>query len=247
MARVDNSPIYAAFSNPSGKACALGTGALYATTGDLYTCQSNVFVKLSSGSTGTVTHTLGALTAGYIVLGNNSADIKVSGVSIDSSNNVGNAGSYSTIGSPAVTPGTGQGTFQTEGTAPSAGFPAAGVDGCYADSTAHKMLCSFNNDTAIPLTRTVAAATTALSTGAVAGNTRAATTNVTATGVPTGLTLSSGGLLSGTLTTAAASALNVTATNAAGTQSGAPTAFSLTINPVGVVGSRTGLFTGLIF
>lgn len=52
----------------------------------------------------------------------------------------------------------------------------------------------------------------------------------TATGIPAGLSLSSGGLLSGTPTTAATSTIQVTATNAAGTQSGAPTGFSITVS-----------------
>ena len=42
-AQTDNSPVSTRFTNPAGKACAAGTGALYATTGALYTCQSGVF------------------------------------------------------------------------------------------------------------------------------------------------------------------------------------------------------------
>jgi hypothetical protein len=52
----------------------------------------------------------------------------------------------------------------------------------------------------------------------------------TATGVPGGLSLSSGGVLSGTPTTAATSTISATATNATGAQAGAPTGFSITIN-----------------
>src|ERR1019366_5070409 len=59
-----------------------------------------------------------------------------------------------------------------------------------------------------------------------------------ATGVPGGLTLSSGGLLSGTPTTAATSTINVTATNAAG--SSGPTGFSLAIGGAGVHSQATG-------
>jgi hypothetical protein len=65
----------------------------------------------------------------------------------------------------------------------------------------------------------------------------------TATGVPDGLTLTTGGLLSGTPTTAAVSTIQVTATNATGTQSGAPTAFSLTVGS-GVDQSTQGTFRG---
>ena len=50
-----------------------------------------------------------------------------------------------------------------------------------------------------------------------------------ATGVPTGMTLSSTGGLSGTPTGSGTATLQVTATNSCGTQTGAPTAFSLTI------------------
>ena len=67
----------------------------------------------------------------------------------------------------------------------------------------------------------------------------------TATGVPAGLTLSSAGLLSGTPTTAAVNTINVTATNAAGPQSGAPTAFSLTITAAVPSGNFTGIYSGI--
>jgi hypothetical protein len=54
----------------------------------------------------------------------------------------------------------------------------------------------------------------------------------TATGVPSGLALSSGGLLSGTpLGPAGIANISVTATNAGGTQAGAPTIFLLTVDP----------------
>lgn len=54
-------------------------------------------------------------------------------------------------------------------------------------------------------------------------------TSWSATGVPTGMSLSSGGILSGTPTGSGTSTLQVTATN--GCSSAGPTAFSLTINP----------------
>ena len=59
---------------------------------------------------------------------------------------------------PAVTWGTGGGSALAEGTAPGAG-PAAGVDLCYSDATAHGLLCSFNNDTASMMARIGAANT----------------------------------------------------------------------------------------
>jgi hypothetical protein len=56
------------------------------------------------------------------------------------------ASSISTgVSPPTITPGTGGIWAAGEGTAPSVGFPAASVDGCYADSTAHAFKCSFNN------------------------------------------------------------------------------------------------------
>ena len=54
---------------------------------------------------------------------------------------------------PSVTAGTGGVWAAEEGTAPSAGFPSTSVDGIYADSTAHGLKASFNNDTARVLAR----------------------------------------------------------------------------------------------
>ncbi len=68
---------------------------------------------------------------------------------------------------PAITVGTGTIVAGNEGTAPTVGFPAAGVDGCYNDSTAHAELCSFNNDTALKMARIVWQGTVALNTAAI--------------------------------------------------------------------------------
>lgn len=54
---------------------------------------------------------------------------------------------------PSVTAGTGGLEAMGEGTAPSAGCPAAGVDCFYADATAHAFLASYNNDTASRIAR----------------------------------------------------------------------------------------------
>lgn len=54
---------------------------------------------------------------------------------------------------PTITFGTGGAWAPAEGTAISAGCPAVGVDCLYADSTAHAVLASFNNDTASRLAR----------------------------------------------------------------------------------------------
>lgn len=60
---------------------------------------------------------------------------------------------------PSLTAGTGGAQAWAEGTAPSVGI-AAGVDVCYADSTAHALKCSFNNDTAQALARNSSTSTT---------------------------------------------------------------------------------------
>jgi hypothetical protein len=39
------------FSNPAGVSCQSGSGAIYATTGALFTCQSGIFVAVTSGGT----------------------------------------------------------------------------------------------------------------------------------------------------------------------------------------------------
>lgn len=52
---------------------------------------------------------------------------------------------------PAVTAGTGGVEAFGEGTAPSVGCPAAGVDCVYADSTTHRLMLSNNNGTASPI------------------------------------------------------------------------------------------------
>ena len=49
---------------------------------------------------------------------------------------------------PSLAAGTGAFFGGVEGTAPTAGFPAAGYDGCSASSASHGLLCSFNNGTA---------------------------------------------------------------------------------------------------
>ena len=54
---------------------------------------------------------------------------------------------------PSLAAGTGAFFGGVEGTAPTAGFPAAGYDGCSASSASHGLLCSFNNDTASLMAR----------------------------------------------------------------------------------------------
>lgn len=67
---------------------------------------------------------------------------------------------------PPITPGTGGVFGGGEGTVPSVGA-AASVDLCYADSTVHAYLCSFNNSSYFPITRTICAASKALQTSAI--------------------------------------------------------------------------------
>ena len=49
LAQTDNPPISTQFSNPAGLACSAGTGAIYAVTGTLFTCQGGVFVAVTAG------------------------------------------------------------------------------------------------------------------------------------------------------------------------------------------------------
>lgn len=76
--------------------------------------------------------------------------VQHSGITVDDSNNVSGIGTLSVTSTstgsspPSVTVGTGGVQAMGEGTVPSAGA-AASVDICYADSTAHGILCSFNN------------------------------------------------------------------------------------------------------
>lgn len=86
---------------------------------------------------------------------------------------------------PAVTFGTGGGWIGGEGTAPTGGFPAAAVDGCYFDATSHKILCSFNNDTPLAMTRSLPPGTATLATSAIGPNACATAVSVTATGALT--------------------------------------------------------------
>ena len=59
---------------------------------------------------------------------------------------------------PAVTPGTGGVWALAEGTVPSVGA-ATGVDICYGDSTAHGVLCSYNNASFVPIPTNAASTT----------------------------------------------------------------------------------------
>jgi hypothetical protein len=134
-------------SSPAFSAVTPGTntGALLVGTGG----------SLAPTGSGTITPSVGT---GLAILGNTA----VTDSSIIPQKNATNVftapnsftGGISTGSSPpSMTFGTGGGFASAEGTAPSAGLPAANVDGCYADSTAHGYKCSFNSDTASLLAR----------------------------------------------------------------------------------------------
>ena len=67
-------PFQVWFSNPAGLSCNAGQGALYAITGGLYTCQSNVFATASVATGGlapfTTDGTNVALPTGTLSVGN---------------------------------------------------------------------------------------------------------------------------------------------------------------------------------
>lgn len=50
IAQVDNQSVTTVTSDPTGKSCAAGTGAILTTTGILYTCQGGVYAVYSGGS-----------------------------------------------------------------------------------------------------------------------------------------------------------------------------------------------------
>ena len=141
--------------------------------------------SVPSAGSGTVTVVGGGnLTSTDCVTGGGSQTLQTpsANCTVDAAGNI-KANSIS-VGAtpPAITPGTGGGIVSGEGTDPSVGFPAAAVDGCIADSTAHGYVCSFNNDALKPMTRTIASGTSALGTGAITANTCAAVVTTAATG-----------------------------------------------------------------
>jgi hypothetical protein len=77
--------------------------------------------------------------------------VQASGITVDDSDNIITPGTVTAAGfssggsPPACTAGTAGFMCDGEGTAPTG--KAAGVDVCYADSTAHAYLCSFHDDT----------------------------------------------------------------------------------------------------
>ena len=96
--------------------------------------------------------TISGLTTNAIVAAASSSTIATPSTTstIDSSGNMVLAGTLTTSGG-TVTWGTAGGFISPEGTAPTVGFPASGLDGCYADSTQHGYLCSYDNGSLLPL------------------------------------------------------------------------------------------------
>jgi hypothetical protein len=70
----------------------------------------------------------------------------------------------------------------TEGTAPAG---AAGVDRCYADSTAHAVKCSYNNGTFFNVPQVIGSGTATMTTAAIGAGACGTTVTVGATGVAT--------------------------------------------------------------
>lgn len=98
-----------------------GTGAAGATGPTGGTGAQGPTGPTGAGGLGTVTHTAGALTAGAVMVGNGSADSKVTGVTVDGSDNVAVPGGITTGGATAGCAGGTAGCVGlTQGTAPSA-------------------------------------------------------------------------------------------------------------------------------
>lgn len=130
----------------------------------------------ASGVTGITTNVVPKGTGGG--LGNSS--VTDNGTTMSTTEPI-SAPSISTGTGPTCTAGTGGASCSGEGTAPSVG-PASGVDVCYADSTSHKILCSWNNGSYFPITQVIASGATALGTGAISSASCATVVTATATG-----------------------------------------------------------------
>jgi len=92
-------------SPPIGGVCVAGS-PFYANlqTGALVTCQAGLWAQISGGGgggTGTVTHSVGALTSNYAVFGNGAGDIRVYGMYLDGSSVLQNPAGFGTTGATA--------------------------------------------------------------------------------------------------------------------------------------------------
>lgn len=85
--------------------------------------------------------------------------------------------------------GVGGGMAGPEGTVPSTiggiTIPSATNDGCYFDSTAHGMKCSYNNGSFLPVTRTIGSGTATMGTSLITSGACASVVTVSATGTAT--------------------------------------------------------------
>lgn len=168
-------------------ACAVGGGTLNV----VLTSDGSAW-NPAGGGTGTVTVVgAGSLTSTALVTGGGSATLQTPEptATMDADGNIvtpGAVGATNGFASgatpPTTTPGT-AGLFALgEGTAPTA---AAGADICYANSTSHVVLCSYNNGSFFPLARTIATGAKALATGAISSETCTTAQTDTATGAAT--------------------------------------------------------------
>jgi len=108
-------------------------------------------------------------------------DAKVGGVAQFKVDKAGNGTFTSGVTATTMTLSSGFFTL-AETTAPSG---SAGNDICYADSTAHAIECSYNNDTFKPATRTIASGTSALGTSSISSGACATVVTTSATGTLT--------------------------------------------------------------
>lgn len=181
-----------------------GTSAFSAAAAsDIYglwsgTCSSSTFLRgdgscQTPAGSGTVTVSGGgSLTSTAFMTGAGTTVSQTPSATstLDSSGNAAFAGTvtgtaFISGSGPSVTAGTGGVDAWGEGTVPSVGA-ASGVDICYADSTAHRLKCSWNNGSYYGLPQVIASGTVSLGTSAVgSGTCSSAIDGGTATGVLT--------------------------------------------------------------
>ena len=159
-------------TTPSGlpvPSCSATNDALEWTSGTGFSCATiseAVSSVSNSDSTLTVSPTTGAVVASLNLTHANTWTAQqnfTAGIGLGSS-------------PPAVTYGTGAGWTTQEGTAPTAGVPAAGLDAIYADSTTHGYKVSLNNGTFFNSMMNQAPSSVAITGGAIDGTTVGATT-----------------------------------------------------------------------
>lgn len=134
--------------------CGDSTHALaYSTSSHVFSCQAITATGTPGGSDTQVQfNDAGALGGDAGMVYNKTTDaLTIAGVFTALSVSTGTS-------PPSLTPGTGGADAFGEGTVPSVGAATA-VDVCYADSTQHGLLCSFNNGSYLPLVQGPASST----------------------------------------------------------------------------------------